>query len=697
VFCAGKLVDELTSHRKKMVKKNKQSKSAGLVEEPFETSTESPATFSLTDGGEVRRQEEEDEDEAAISLAGSSQTAKVEARRLSKLRFRISLIDDRRIRNALLEWLHSDQNDELESDITRLSYNLPARLFFGPTNISLTLTFFIVRDMLKERGHDVTEIKVRAVREGLAEYLYKEEGGLPSPDLDLAARMIKGHNERGEAEQRNLMESQNWDNPTPMAPEPDAENKGREYALLPEQTTPVSAQQGLPGAPSGPPDGNESSSDSDREHSSRPQRPPRSPPHQDDNIVVDPIATRSNDQPYHESNHAASLAREVQAVSGAFKSTSSKFSGDLDENISDFLRQYDVVCRNLVLSPWRKFDLMHYIFRDDAKEWFFENIADKPPHSIGGYDGATERLRCEYQSLARQERIKQLLDCLTFDEFVEGQGTHQELKRALDKLKTRIVKLTQQCAPAFRGTAHQLAHLRRAVIGQTWSELPLQVSPPYDDMNKLVAALGAAIQHDATKSSLRKNSTARTTTFPTYYQPQRQLRNPMYGKTAWNRGKLVPTHKTERGGHSSSTYNNPNQGQMEFHKARIRSWIDENTGLLKPDSKGSPRSCHKCGSRDHLSFEVERCNPTQARTHIATRFSTGDSAEEVCMDLLDDQLAPEELAELIQSSEEQPWHPPDADTEEREEEDIALAFTRAFETRFSSRLEDRLSHAPGRD
>jgi hypothetical protein len=35
----------------------------------------------------------------------------------------------------------------------------------------------------------------------------------------------------------------------------------------------------------------------------------------------------------------------------------------------------------------------------------------------------------------RQDHIKQVLDCLTFEEFVEGSDTHYELKTALDKLK----------------------------------------------------------------------------------------------------------------------------------------------------------------------------------------------------------------------------------------------------------------------
>jgi hypothetical protein len=151
------------------------------------------------------------------------------------------------------------------------------------------------------------------------------------------------------------------------------------------------------------------------------------------------------------------------------------------------------------------------------------------------------------------------------------------------------------------------------------------------------------------------------------------------------KGKLVPTHKKSYG-RAPPAWTESNS-QSAISKVRTRSWIDVNSGLLKPDPQGRERACHKCGGRDHLSFEVDRCDPAKAMTHIATRFSTGDSAEEVCMDLLDDQLLPEELMELLEEAGEQ----------EEGDDDAAAAFTRAFETRFASRLEDRLSHSEGRD
>jgi hypothetical protein len=89
----------------------------------------------------------------------------------------------------------------------------------------------------------------------------------------------------------------------------------------------------------------------------------------------------------------------------------------------------------------RKFDLLLNLFRDAAKEWMF-------------------------------------LECLTFEQFVEGEGTLQYIKRTLENLKTKIIKLSKQCSIAFRGAEHHLSHLRRAVVGQPWSERPLQVSHP---------------------------------------------------------------------------------------------------------------------------------------------------------------------------------------------------------------------------
>jgi hypothetical protein len=586
---------------------------------------------------------------------------------------RIKHVQDKSVRAVLNEWLYTAGEQTQEKDALFLGQTLPATMLFNRANISSTILYLLVRDILKDRGHDVSHIQADTVREGISRALYHIEDEPPSRDAQLSAMAIRDYVQERDAEYQCLIAEMT----SRLDSKVDGKisnpgNGGAEPVLNLSTSLPPTEQGAYAPNPAQPGDDDDGSSSSDED---KPTPPP----------------IRERDDPDHTNasrgipstafKDTGKYSREVQAISTAFKSSSSKFSGDLDENISEFLREYEVVSRNLALPDQRKFDLLHNLFRDDAKEWFFQNIAEHDPITLGGYEGAVAMLKKEYHSRSRQERIKQLLECLTFEQFVEGDGTHQDIKRALDKLKTKIIKLTQQCSLAFRGPEHQLSHLRRAVVGQPWSELPLQASPPYRNMNQLVAALGAAIQHDATKAALTKM--APNTKFPTFYGAG--LRNPTYGRTRWEKGKLVPTHQKSYG--CAPSQSNASSSQKAGSKVRARSWIDVNTGLLKPDPQGHDRACHKCGGRDHLSFEVERCDPAKAMTHIATRFSTGDSAEEVCMDLLDDQLMPEELIELLEET----------GGQGEVDDDGAAAFTRAFETRFASRLEDRLSHVEGRD
>jgi hypothetical protein len=149
---------------------------------------------------------------------------------------------------------------------------------------------------------------------------------------------------------------------------------------------------------------------------------------------------------------------------------------------------------------------MHFFVKAQRKRFlnYYANITEQPASKTGGYQGEVECLNKEFQSLERQERIKQLPDFLTFGEFVEDDGTKIELKKALDRLKTRLVKLTQQCELAFRGSEHKLSHIRRAVGGHPRSELPLQASPPHNGATKLVEAVKATIEQNATKAALQK-------------------------------------------------------------------------------------------------------------------------------------------------------------------------------------------------
>jgi hypothetical protein len=181
-----------------------------------------------------------------------------------------------------------------------------------------------------------------------------------------------------------------------------------------------------------------------------------------------------------------------------------------------------------------------------------------------------------------------------------------------------IVKLTQQCSPAFRGVEHQLAQLRRAVICQPWNEFSLQTSTPHDDLNKLVEALGTSIQHDATKAA-RVQKPKHHATLPKFFENQINLQNPTYGRTSWERGRLIPSQKRRTQGTPNANMKRRSSLMPKQHIAdrrgyvRHRTWVNEHTGLFKTDSEGRERTCNRCDGRDHLSFEIERCDPQKAK------------------------------------------------------------------------------------
>jgi hypothetical protein len=216
------------------------------------------------------------------------------------------------------------------------------------------------------------------------------------------------------------------------------------------------------------------------------------------------------------------------------------------------------------------------------------------------------------------------------------------------------------------------------VIGQSWSEYPLQASPPHNDVNKLVAALGAAIQHDATKSAQNNSRLKLPPSLPTFFEGQ--LRNPTYGRTRWERGRQVPSHKNKN--RPSPRIERWKTGGVQVNRRgnsprRHRTWIDENSGLLKPDESGKERSCHKCGGN---------------KQYIATRFASGESPQNVILDMLDEQLTPREMATLHDED--------DSETDKETGDDpsnVSASFEQAFETRFADRLGSKLTHFPGED
>jgi hypothetical protein len=125
---------------------------------------------------------------------------------LTRILRRIEQVNDAEIRSVLAEWMETEIDDDLAEDLCRLSETLPAALLFSLSNIRSAALFFLVRDILGLRGHDISDIKTRAVREGVAKRLYADaDGDGMSAELDLANAVITRYERDREWARQQIM------------------------------------------------------------------------------------------------------------------------------------------------------------------------------------------------------------------------------------------------------------------------------------------------------------------------------------------------------------------------------------------------------------------------------------------------------------------------------------------------------------
>jgi hypothetical protein len=73
-----------------------------------------------------------------------------------------------------------------------LAEQLPASKLFSREIVGTSTTYFLIRDILKARGHDVSEISTRTIRSGIASYFYENTySDTISEDHELALATIQ--------------------------------------------------------------------------------------------------------------------------------------------------------------------------------------------------------------------------------------------------------------------------------------------------------------------------------------------------------------------------------------------------------------------------------------------------------------------------------------------------------------------------
>jgi hypothetical protein len=203
----------------------------------------------------------------------------------------------------------------------------------------------------------------------------------------------------------------------------------------------------------------------------------------------------------------ASASKRANSMERRFSETWKKFSGDLQENLTSFLREYDYAAQENQLTHHEKVSLFHHLFRDNAKEFYLEHVEGKS----STFADAVLKMRSEYLNSTRQRDVLSYLEGLRVHDFVQHK---QGVSNALKFVYERITTMAAQCPTGFQDAAHQKMHLEHAVIGYEWAKQTIATShraTSPTSLHQLYLDLQSAIRTD------REFQKARGATSPVLY------------------------------------------------------------------------------------------------------------------------------------------------------------------------------------
>lgn len=182
-------------------------------------------------------------------------------------------------------------------------------------------------------------------------------------------------------------------------------------------------------------------------------------------------------------------------ISLRFKNKESKYSGIDTEIFSDFLSDYATVSEDYGLSATQKLKYFHNLFRGSALRYFNTNVKGRS----STFAEAVTAIRSHFNSEDAQQRVKASLSSLSFQSFVDKEGSKSKGLRALaDHISSRIT----ECPQYIRNEASMVDFLRSAVIGEDWATRTLEGVNSSTEFQNFYSMLANALQIHTEKELL---------------------------------------------------------------------------------------------------------------------------------------------------------------------------------------------------
>jgi len=140
----------------------------------------------------------------------------------------------------------------------------------------------------------------------------------------------------------------------------------------------------------------------------------------------------------------------VYSVSKAYYREGSKFSGEIGQSWNEAVANYQQVAKDYELTDRQKLQYIHYMLDGDAKRYYYDSVEPQ----AGTFNHAIMLIGNEYNSMVRQNRVKNVLSTLRLQQHIGEDGDEG---KALANIYRIITKLAPQVPQSHRGNAHKVA------------------------------------------------------------------------------------------------------------------------------------------------------------------------------------------------------------------------------------------------
>jgi len=159
-------------------------------------------------------------------------------------------------------------------------------------------------------------------------------------------------------------------------------------------------------------------------------------------------------------------AKAARGVSVRLKDERAKFGGTKDQWWAEFVSTYNLVCRDVALSPRLKVQVLQNLLTGAAKVFILDQVL--PVASTN--EDAGDHVHRENYPIVQKEQMKTDLGNVRVS-YLVGKGMTVDV--ALVEVYKRVIRRSRMVPVAYKVEKHGVAFLRGAIIGFTWVAKPL--------------------------------------------------------------------------------------------------------------------------------------------------------------------------------------------------------------------------------